>query len=84
MARRTTKPPPAAAPPPVAAPPPEPAPVVFRAIARLETDPAKTVALAAAPRGPEIRIAARIDPGEGAVRELPTEIAPDALTEETK
>ena len=58
--------------------------MVFSALARLDADPAATVAPTATPRGPEIRIAARLEPGGGAVRELPAENAPDELTEETK
>ncbi|MGZ8273126.1 MAG: PASTA domain-containing protein [Burkholderiaceae bacterium] len=70
--------------PPPAAPTPEPDPVVFGAAARLEADSAATVAPTAAPRGPEICIAARLQPGEASVRELPAETAPDELTEESK
>lgn len=72
----------------VAAPAPEP--VVFSARARLDADPAATVAPTATPRGPEIRIAARLEPGDGFVRELPAENAPDEtgrgdeMSEETR
>jgi hypothetical protein len=69
-------------PPPVVAPPIDPATIT--ATARLDADPAKTVANNATPRGPEIRIAARLDAGDGSVRELPAEAAPHELTEETK
>ena len=68
----------------VSVPEPEPDPVVFGATARLESDPAATVAPTAAPRGPEIRVSAWLEPGDGAVRELPAETAPDELTEESK
>jgi hypothetical protein len=78
--------------PPVSAPPPATSPVVappvdpatIAATARLEAEPAKTVASNATPRGPEIRIAARLDAGDGFVRELPAETSPHELTEETK
>jgi hypothetical protein len=59
-------------------------PVAFGAVARLDADPAETVAPTAAPRGPEIRIAARLEPGDAFVREMPAETAPDELTEESK
>ena len=68
---------------PVAAAP-EPEPVVFAATARLEADPAETMAPTAAPRGPEIRISAWLEPGGSLVRDMPTEPAPDELTEESK
>jgi hypothetical protein len=78
--RSPVTPPPAT--PPVVAPPVDPATIA--ATARLEADPAKTVASNATPRGPEIRIAARLDAGDGFVRELPAETSPHELTEETK
>jgi beta-lactam-binding protein with PASTA domain len=59
-------------------------PVAFGAVARLEADPAETLAPTAAPRGPEIRISARLEPGDAFVHELPAETAPDELTEESK
>ncbi len=67
-----------------AAPIPAPEPVVYGARARLEANPDETVATGAGPRGPEIRIAARLEAGETGFRELPTAPARDELTEETK
>lgn len=59
-------------------------PASFRAVARLDADAARTVALHVVPLGPEIRIAARLEPGVAGVRELPPEPAADELTEETR
>lgn len=70
--------------PPAATPARDPEPVAFGALARLEADPALTTAQGAVPRGPEIRIAARLEAGPGSVRDLPTEPVSDVLTEETR
>jgi beta-lactam-binding protein with PASTA domain len=59
-----------------------PDPVVFSATARLDSDPAATRSPNAAPRGPEIRIGARLDAGECGVRELARSAATDERTDE--
>jgi beta-lactam-binding protein with PASTA domain len=66
------------------APAPAPEPVEFAASVRIEKDDESTVAPAAAPRGPEIRISARLVPGASSVRENAGQAAPNELTEETK
>jgi beta-lactam-binding protein with PASTA domain len=70
--------------PAVAAPVPAPEPVVFGASVRVEADGESPSAPAAAPRGPEIRISARLEPGANSVRERADEATSDELTEETK
>jgi hypothetical protein len=98
IAQRPEPPPPETpSAPAVQAPPlvtsgPEVAPLAGRAIefaatARVDVEPAATLASNAAPRGPDVSIAARLDGGDWSVRErAPTTAAdhPDTIGEESK
>jgi hypothetical protein len=65
---------------------PAPEPIEIGARARLDADPEETVAHHVAPRGPEIRIAARLEAGATSVREHRSAASADELTigEESK
>jgi len=71
------------APPPISAAS-ELEPIAYSASARLDVDSGVTLATNATPRGPEIRIAARLDAGKDTYRELPAEKRTGELIEETK
>ena len=59
-------------------------PIAFAASARLDPEHAHSTAVNAAPRGPELRIAAYLEPGAGSVQELEPEANPEAeLSEES-